>query len=321
MQTAFPLVSVICLCYNHKRFLAEALDSVLAQTYSNIEIIIADDASTDASQAIIKAYLAQYPQLIYLPNNYNVGHCQTFNRALARASGKYVIDFATDDMLLPDRITEQVQQFEQLDDSYGVLYADAELIDEHSRHIGYFYRRLPDGKQQPTPHAGYIYEQILKRYFIPAPTMMMKRSLLIKLGGYDEQLAYEDFDFWVRSAKVCQYYFQDKVQTKRRLHARQKSKQVYLPRDKQLASTVKVCYKAYALNTTPSENDALGSRIKYELKHAYLSGNFAEALQLILLLEKMNGLTFFYRLLKRLASYRCGIPRPVYQLFIQLKRR
>lgn len=317
----FPLVSIICLCYNHERYLREALDSVLAQTYSNLEIIVIDDASTDNSVAIIKEYCAQYTHLKFIQNEYNLGNCATFNRAFFQSGGRYIIDFATDDILLPNRVAEQVHQFEQLDASFGIVYGGAELIDEHSKTVARFYQPLPNGKLTPEPHAGYIYEQVLKSHFILAPTMMMKRTVLEKLNGYDESLAYEDFDFWVRSAQGCQYYFQDKILTKRRRHARQKSQQVYLLHDKQLAATVKVCYKAYPLNTTPAENDALVIRIKYELKHAYWSGNFAEALQLIALLEKINPLSFYQRLMKRLAGFGCGMPRPVYRAITRFKRR
>lgn len=317
----FPLVSVICLCYNQDQFLIEALDSVLAQTYPNIEIIVADDASTDQSVAIIENYCFRHPKIQFIKNQQNIGNCKTFNRAFAQSKGKYIIDFAADDILLHNRVTEQVQLFEQLDASFGVIYTDAELIDENSKSLGAYYTHLPNGTLKPTPYAGYIYEQILKNHFISAPTMMMKRTVLEYLGGYDEALAYEDFDFWVRSAKIYQYYFYDKILTQRRLHDRQLSRQRYKLTDKQLATTVKVCYKAYALNRTTAENRALAIRVQYELKHAYLSGNFSQTLLLLNLLEKLQGLRFFYRIIKTLANWRWSMPWPVYQAIVKMKRK
>src|SRR5690606_21799141 len=140
-----PLVSVICLCYNHARFLAEALDSVLNQTYKNLEIIVVDDQSTDNSRAIIEDYVSRFPQIKYLPNEQNLGNCTAFNRAYRLSKAKYLIDFATDDVFLPERIAEQVAAFEKLDKSYGVLFTDAEFIDDNGRHLHNFYKRDQQG--------------------------------------------------------------------------------------------------------------------------------------------------------------------------------
>lgn len=313
-----PLVSIICLCYNHARFLREALDSVLAQTYPRLEVIVVDDASTDHSVAIIQEYCARYAGITFVANAQNQGNCRAFNQGWRLAQGEYIIDFATDDVLLPHRVAEQVHQFQQLDGSYGVVYSDAELIDENSTKIGRFYRRLPHGELRPAPVSGYIYEQILRRYFISAPTMMIKRTVLEALQGYDETLAYEDFDFWVRSAKEYQYFFQNKVLTQRRLHARQLSRQLYLPHDQQLFSTVKVCQKAYALNESPAEHRALAIRIKYELKHAFLTGHFKEARLLIELLEKIQDLGVVNKLIKYGVFRRWKVPGPVYQVLVKV---
>ncbi len=321
MDRSFPLVSIICLCYNHARYLREALNSVLAQTYPNIEIIIADDASTDGSISIINEYCAKFTQLTFIQNKQNQGNCASFNRAFLQSSGDYVIDFATDDILLPNRVASQVAHFQSLDQSFGVIYSDAELIDEDSKTQGWFYRKLTDGTLSPAPQSGYIYEQLLKRHFISAPTMMMKREVLEKLGGYDESLAYEDFDFWVRSAKYYQYFFQNEVLIKRRLHSQQLSKQLYLPQDRQLNSTVQVCYKAYALNSTASENQALAIRVKYELKHAFLTGHFIEARLLIDLLEDITSLNIFYRIIKLFILMQLRLPRPVYKMLVRLNQK
>src|SRR6478736_6920312 len=136
-----PLVSVICLCYNHERFLEAALDSVLNQTYSNLEIIVIDDLSTDNSRNLLETYAQKHPQIKYLPNETNLGNCAGFNRGYQLSKGEYIIDFATDDILMPTRIAEQVAVFEKLSPEYGILFTDAELINEAGNHVGYFYQR------------------------------------------------------------------------------------------------------------------------------------------------------------------------------------
>src|SRR5690554_150156 len=101
-----PLVSVICLCYNHEPFVEEAMLSVLKQSYSNIGIIVIDDASTDGSKAILKEISDGY-KLPFLNLEKNIGNCAAFNTAWSMTRGKYIIDFATDDVMLPHRVEKQ----------------------------------------------------------------------------------------------------------------------------------------------------------------------------------------------------------------------
>ncbi len=292
----YPLVSVICLCYNHERFLREALDSVLAQTYPHLEIIVADDASTDTSAAIIREYCARYPRIKFIQNTQNKGNCKTFNQAFAQSAGAYIVDFATDDVLLPNRIAEQINCFAALDETFGIVYTDALLIDENSAYLRHFYKILTNSTLFPLPVSGWVYTDLVKRFFISAPTMLIKRTVLEKLDGYNETLAYEDFDFWVRSSRYFKYYFLNKALTKRRLHSNQLSRQLYKKQDKQLASTVHVCYLALSLNRTDTENMALVSRVQYELRKAFLTGNCMESSQLLELLKQLKALKGIYKL-------------------------
>lgn len=315
-----PLVSVICLCYNHARFLAEALDSVLNQTYPNLQIIAVDDASTDNSPAILQEYQSRYPQIKLILHQKNTGNCRAFNNALAVATGQYIIDFATDDVLLPDRISQQVTAFEALDPSYGVLYTDAELIDESSRFIRYFYPRNSQGQVQPEPPTGDVFADILRRSFLCPPTMIFRREVYERLNGYDATLAYEDFDFWVRASREFKFFYLDAVTTRRRLHPHSLSRQAYKPHDKQLASTVKVCEKAMILIRTETEKQALVMRMRSELRQAYFTHNFQEADKLLILLTQLEKLPASYRLLQWLNQrrVRLGLLR---QLYYRLRYR
>jgi glycosyltransferase involved in cell wall biosynthesis len=295
VDAALPLVSIICLCYNHERFIAEALDSVLAQTYSNLEIIIVDDCSTDNSVAIIKNYLRQYPQLTFISTGTNQGNTKAFNMAWRASKGDYIIDFATDDVLLPERVAQQVQAFQQLDKNYGVVYSDAEYIDDEGGHVKYHCQRNAAGEVTSFAPSGDIFHHLLGRYFICPPTMMMKRQVLEDLQGYDEALAYEDFDFWLRSSRRYKYFFLDSITTKRRLHVHSLSQQWYKPGNKLVASTVVVCEKAVELVHSPEERAALTKRLQYEARHAYLTGHFQQAEQFLELLRHHAGLGPVYQ--------------------------
>ncbi|WP_299704161.1 glycosyltransferase [uncultured Pontibacter sp.] len=292
---ALPLVSIICLCYNHERFIAEALDSVLAQTYPNLEIIIVDDCSTDNSVVIIQDYLQRYPQLSFISTGTNQGNTKAFNMAWRASKGEYIIDFATDDVLLLERVAQQVRAFQQLDESYGVVYSDAEYIDDEGRHVKYHCQRNAEGKVTSFAPSGDIFHHLLGRYFICPPTMMMKRQVLEDLQGYDEALAYEDFDFWLRSSRRYKYFFLESITTKRRLHAHSLSQQWYKPGNKLVTSTVVVCEKAVELVQSTEEKAALTKRLQYEARHAYLTGHFPQAEQFLELLRHHAGLGPVYQ--------------------------
>ena len=107
--------------------------------------------------------------------------------------------------------------------------------------------------------------------------MMMRRDVLDMLGGYDEQLAYEDFDLWVRSARIFRYAFLDERLTFIRKSPNAMSSGWYKVGDKQLTSTYLVCLKAVKLCRNDDERQALIRRVKYEFKHSAVSGNHTEA--------------------------------------------
>lgn len=301
-----PLVSVICLCFNHERFLKEALDSVLNQTYPNLEIIVVDDFSTDNSRALLATYAAQHPQIRYLPLPQNEGNCAAFNHAFGISRGEYIVDFATDDVLLPNRIAEQVAAFEQLGPEYGLLFTDAELIDDAGNHLGNFYQRHAAGNLKEAVPTGFVLADVLEKHFISPPTVMVRRAALEAIGGYDASLTYEDFDLWVRLAAQYRFYFLDRVLTKRRVHAHQLSKQLYGAGGRHLFSTIKVCRKAIALVKTPREKQALVTRVQNELVQAVFTQNPAAARELFSLLEELNGLTLRYKLLRQ--TYQLPLP-------------
>jgi len=281
-----PLVTIVALCYNHAPFLVEALNSILAQTYPHLEVILVDDASTDSSVAILKQYAAAHPtwQLLLLPHN--IGNCAAFNQAYRQSKGAFLIDFATDDVLLPERVTQQVAAFQKLGAAYGVVYSDAELIDANSQFVRHHYRREANGQLHPRPASGDVFADVLSRYFISTPTMLMRRATLDDLGGYDETLAYEDFDFWVRAARTWRFYFLDAVTTRKRLHSAAMSRRGYRPNDPYLASTIRICQKALVLCRTPAEKAALTIRLRWELRQAVRWRNFREAQELYKLLQQ-----------------------------------
>ncbi len=301
-----PLVSIVALCYNHAPFVREALDSILAQTYPRLEVWLVDDASTDESAAILREYAARHPHwhLLLLPEN--LKNCRAFNAAFRQCTGEFVVDFATDDVLLPDRVASQVALFQALGPGYGVVYSNAELVDEVGRLLRLHHRPDRRGQLQPRPASGWVFADVLDHYFICTPTMMMRREVLARLGGYDESLSYEDFDFWVRASRDWQFHYQDVVTTRRRRHPRSMSTKAYQPNDPYLASNIAVCRKALALVHTPREQAALAACLRWELRQAVRRARYPEALEVLALLRQTTRLTPLDRALAAWSRLRVG---------------
>ena len=297
-----PLVTVIIVCHNQAPFLKEAIDSALTQNYRNLELIIVDDGSKDGSDEIIDRMEAQEKLIekIFIPSP--IGYCRAFNQALGYAQGKYIIDLAGDDILMTDRVPEGVSSLENSD--ARIDFCDAYYIDEHSNMQGTHYRRNSEGQLIEDVPEGNLFCQLLGSYFICSPTMMVAREVLDYLGGYDEQLYYEDFDFWVRSSRKYEYNFTNKVLVKKRVLAASMSKSQYLPNSKMLPSTFKVCEKAYSLCKTQEEYRALKSRIHYELRQAVISNNYQVAEDFNKLLGRIDNKSMEHRLWNWILAFR-----------------
>ncbi len=279
-----PLVSIICLCYNHSRFVTEALQSVINQTYQNIEIIIVDDASADESVEVIQKFINEFPRIQLLKIQKNVGNCKAFNLAFALSKGDFIIDFATDDILMPERIQKGVTLFQQLSEDYGVNFTDAEWINESGSHHHFHSQRFP---HQTIPQ-GNIYQALIDRYFICSPTVMLKRFVMERLNGYDEALTYEDFDFWIRSSREFKYSYSPDVLVKKRIVSNSMSQKQFQLFSKQSKSTYHVCQKIKTLNRTSEERNALSRRIKYEMRQCLKQMNAWLMLKYFVLLLRNN---------------------------------
>jgi len=185
-----PLVSVCIPCYNAEQFIGETLQSVLAQTYGNVEIVVCDDCSTDATVEQVKKF--NDPRIKLVVNPANLKRQGNYNNALSRASGKYVKLLCADDIITPDCIEKQVNAFETNADKNIVLVtANKIIIDANGRRT--FIRKFPgkgfiDGRKaikKSIRHGGNICGEpglpLLR-------TDAMKKVLPI----------FDDYDLWIK---------------------------------------------------------------------------------------------------------------------------
>jgi len=175
-----PLVSVICVSYNHAAYVGEAIASVLAQTYPHVELIVIDDGSSDASVPAIKQALAGKKNIKFMALQENVGNCRAFNLAWRQAQGSYIIDLAADDRLLPGRIASGVAALQAAGPEYGLHFCDARIIDQAGRKIRE--HRTAEFFDGEVPQ-GYLFATVLRKYFINPVTMMYSRAMLDTTRG------------------------------------------------------------------------------------------------------------------------------------------
>jgi len=279
-----PLVTVICVCYNHARFVIGALDSVINQSYPNVELIVIDDGSTDGSGKMIKRWMSNHPDSTLIMNGKNLGYCKTFNKAFQLSKGKFIIDLSADDLLMPNRIAEGVTILEISGEGYGVAFSDAQYMDELGNPIRLHSEQFP----HETIPSGDVYKDVIQRYFICSPTMMFRKSVLDSLNGYDETLAFEDFDFWIRASRNFKFIYSPSVLVKKRQVSTSMSSKQFERSNPQRWSTLEVCKKIRELNRTKEEANALKRRLIYELGVSLKSFDFTLVYSFWKLLRSIN---------------------------------
>lgn len=268
-----PLVSIICLCYNQKSFVESAILSVYAQTYLNMELIVVDDASTDGSQQTILDLQKKYHfQFIALENN--EGNCKAFNHGFWASKGDFVIDLAADDILLPARVQEGVADFQKSSMNTGIHFSDAFIISENGQLLKTHYSRNESGKIIDHIPESNLYQELISRYFICPPTMMIRREVLEEMNGYDESLTYEDFDFWIRSSRNWKYILNPAPLVKKRIVPHSLGQKQQHWRNQHLVTTYKVCEKIFNINQNADEDKALILRCKLEIRQCLKTFNF-----------------------------------------------
>jgi glycosyltransferase involved in cell wall biosynthesis len=180
-------VSVIIPSYNSAQFLAQALDSVLAQTLPPAEVLVVDDGSTDGTRTLVETYTARYPNLVrYLPQK-NGGQGEARNHGLRVARSDWVAFLDADDWWKPEKLARQVTLLETSPDA-ELLYTGLEM----QYADGATEKRLPI---QPSD----LWPTLRHSNRITPSTVMAKRKVLLDAGGFDPQFrGTEDWELWVR---------------------------------------------------------------------------------------------------------------------------
>lgn len=188
-------VSVIIPCYNGERYLAEAIASVLNQSYPAFEIIVVDNASTDGSREIIDRYAQQYPQVKCLALSPNQGAAGARNHAIPQTTGEYIVMVDCDDRLLPHAIETGVNALNVHPD-WMFAFGPCRLIDETGKAASQGRKVL----EQPV--VGSVYQTLLRGTCLnPFGRHIFRRTLFDRIGYLDRRFrATDDYDFYLRAA-------------------------------------------------------------------------------------------------------------------------
>jgi glycosyltransferase involved in cell wall biosynthesis len=188
-----PKVTVLMSVYNGERYLNEAVDSILAQTFTDFEFLIIDDASTDLTPEILRSY--DDPRIRIVTNEENLGLTKSLNKGIALARGEYIARMDADDVSFIVRLERQVEFMEKNAD-IGVLGSNYQYIDES----GY-----PKGVVSTSLDPELTRWELLFLNPLAHPTVLMRTALMRSVQGYDETFRFsQDYELWCRLTKITQ---------------------------------------------------------------------------------------------------------------------
>lgn len=189
-----PLVTVIIATYNRRHFLAQAIDSVLAQTYQPLELIVIDDGSVDGTAEMIQE---RYQDRVHYAYQENQGRSAARNHGLRLARGRYIAFLDSDDLWKPEKIERQVA-FMEHHPEYGLTHAFSEVVNQNGM-FDAAQTHLREALYSQALKRGYSYEAMSQQCIMFLSTVMLRAELLPNIGGMDEHIvAFEDWDWYLR---------------------------------------------------------------------------------------------------------------------------
>jgi glycosyltransferase involved in cell wall biosynthesis len=191
MTSDLPIVSIVAICYNQARFVVETLESIRNQAYPIIQLIIVDDCSTDNSVEVIQNWIDGHKMdCVFVKHDENLGVSKTCNDGLSLVEGKYYQIIACDDLLLKEKIYEQVNILEE-DDELAAVFGNSILIDANGIKTGNFFKDYI--KHKPKYEKETIkFPKTLDKNFLHPVSGLIRTVVARKIVQYDETLFAED---------------------------------------------------------------------------------------------------------------------------------
>jgi glycosyltransferase involved in cell wall biosynthesis len=217
-----PRVSVVMTVYNDERYVAEAIQSVLAQTYQDFELVITDNGSSDGTANVIKSF--QDPRIRLLSLAKNRGHCGGMNNSIKAAKGEFLALLNSDDVFFKYKLEKQVN-FLDKNSHIGIVFSYAEIIDKDSNHFEgtSAYKGIFDRPNQKNRFDWLSYF-FVNNNCLCHPSGLIRKKCQEDIGWFDERYAlFLDFDYWIRTCLKYEIYILPEELTKFRVHENQGS--------------------------------------------------------------------------------------------------
>lgn len=267
-----PLVTVICICYNHEEFVQQALFSVLNQSYKNIELIVVNNGSSDNSYKKIRQLLNALPSVKLLNFSDTVSNTIAFNKAFKQANGTYLVDLSADDVLLPHAIETQVNFFLKQSDQVALIFGNAYHINEKNVRTEPYFEINEFGKVTDQSLFDTNYKKLLAGGLCMCSVASMFTANHFKtLGGYNEQLFFEDLDYWLRLSKRFKISFLDEIIVEKRFIPKSLGNQFHkneLFSKRITQSVMQIFEDSLHRNTEKDEYTALLKRIHHNMERS-----------------------------------------------------
>lgn len=219
LKNEYLKVSVIIPYYNGEKFIAEAIESVMSQTYQNFEIIIVDDGSTDSARAVIEPYITD-KRVKFVQHEKNRGIPSARNTGIKHSKGEYVAFLDQDDIWLPEKLEYQVAVFERATTDLGLVFsnvniADSDLIVEKYKSLN----SIPSDINELS-HQEVLKFLFLSSNFIPLVTVIVRKECIVAIGLFDETIkgGADDYDICLRLAAKYNIEYLDIPLAVRRVH-------------------------------------------------------------------------------------------------------
>ena len=214
MQQNAPLISVVMTSYNHERFISEAIESVLNQTFPNFELIIVDDSSTDRSKEIIKQCQQKDSRVKTIFHPSNKGISTTINDGFSAARGRFVAYTNSDDLWTPEKLEKQICILQQNPDL--IVWSDASVIDANGNETGQLFTQMQEAIQRQK--SGFILRELIRSNFICGQSTIFEAKITRQIK-FDPRITYSnDYKFMIDVARNHHFYFIPEPLVKYRIH-------------------------------------------------------------------------------------------------------
>jgi len=210
-----PQFSVIMPCFNHAKFVAESMEGVLQQSIGDLELIVIDDCSTDASREVIEKFVLSDSRVRAIYHGTNLGASRSRNDGIRAAHSQYLAFCDADDVWMPTKLASQLELLEK-HPMHEVAYSDAKIIDEYGKETG---ERFNDRFPVPGNGSGRLFEELCTRNFVNMQTVIVRRECLEDSGYFDERIKWvEDWWFWVKISYKHSFVYTAESLAKYRVH-------------------------------------------------------------------------------------------------------